>query len=694
MTTTRAPAAADPRRRWSIRRRRSPGPHLPRRPMMRGRGHERARRRRPRSFGASAQPPARPARARARARARRDRAALVAVSLSVSGPKVLAAAPTSSSRGSSAAAAREPDPRSGGRRAARVRQRSRRRDGRCDGRPARPWHRFRRARARPELVLAALLRRVAVRRGCRATCSTTSSQRTVKRLRADVEAKLMRVPLSYFDGQPHGEILSPRHQRHRQRRRWRLQQTLTQILNAMLIGRRRADHALRDLAAARARSRSSPCRVASVLTARIGKRAQKSFVAQWKHVGALNGQIEEAFTGHALVKVFGRRAEVESPLPGQERGALRCRFRAQFVSSIDHAGDQLHREPQLRRDRGDRRAARRGGRDARSAASRRSSSTRASSPSQLSQLASVANVAAVRRRLGRARLRAARHPGPVGRSRRRRPLPAIGARRGPVRGRLVPLQARRAADRAPVAGRPPRADRRDRRPDRRRQDHAGQPADALLRPRRRPDPARRHRHRGGAARASCARGSAWCCRTPGCSAGRSATTSGTASPSATEDELLAAAKATYVDRFVRALPDGYDTVIDEESSNLSVGEKQLITIARAFLADPAILILDEATSSVDTRTEVLVQHAMATLRARPHQLRDRAPAVDDPRCRRHPGHGARHDRRAGHPRRAARRRRPLPRRCTTPSSPPRRRRSLRGRATRASRPPRLGSRAR
>src|SRR5204862_6359617 len=65
-----------------------------------------------------------------------------------------------------------------------------------------------------------------------------------------------------------------------------------------------------------------------------------------------------------------------------------------------------------------------------------------------------------------------------------------------------------------------------------------------------------------------------------------------------------------------ASADGYDTQIDEESSNLSVGEKQLITIARAFLADPAILILDEATSSVDTRTEVLVQHAMATLRER------------------------------------------------------------------------------
>jgi ATP-binding cassette subfamily B protein len=86
-------------------------------------------------------------------------------------------------------------------------------------------------------------------------------------------------------------------------------------------------------------------------------------------------------------------------------------------------------------------------------------------------------------------------------------------------------------------------------------------------------------------------------------------------PDATEEQLLDAARATYVDRFVRSLPDGYDTVIDEEGSNVSAGEKQLITIARAFLANPSLLILDEATSSVDTRTEVLVQRAMAALRS-------------------------------------------------------------------------------
>jgi ATP-binding cassette, subfamily B, multidrug efflux pump len=85
-------------------------------------------------------------------------------------------------------------------------------------------------------------------------------------------------------------------------------------------------------------------------------------------------------------------------------------------------------------------------------------------------------------------------------------------------------------------------------------------------------------------------------------------------PEASDEEIVAAARATYVDRFVHSLPHGYDTVIDDEGGTVSAGEKQLLTIARAFLADPAILILDEATSSVDTRTELLIQRAMAALR--------------------------------------------------------------------------------
>jgi ATP-binding cassette subfamily B protein len=85
-------------------------------------------------------------------------------------------------------------------------------------------------------------------------------------------------------------------------------------------------------------------------------------------------------------------------------------------------------------------------------------------------------------------------------------------------------------------------------------------------------------------------------------------------PGATREQIAAAAVATHVDHFVRTLPDGYDTMLDEEGSSVSAGERQLITIARAFLSEPAILILDEATSSVDTRTELLIQRAMNTLR--------------------------------------------------------------------------------
>ncbi len=85
-------------------------------------------------------------------------------------------------------------------------------------------------------------------------------------------------------------------------------------------------------------------------------------------------------------------------------------------------------------------------------------------------------------------------------------------------------------------------------------------------------------------------------------------------PDASEEQILEAARATFVDRFVHSLPDGYETHVDEEGTNLSAGERQLVTIARAFLSDPDLLILDEATSSVDTRTELLLQHAMAALR--------------------------------------------------------------------------------
>jgi ATP-binding cassette subfamily B protein len=83
---------------------------------------------------------------------------------------------------------------------------------------------------------------------------------------------------------------------------------------------------------------------------------------------------------------------------------------------------------------------------------------------------------------------------------------------------------------------------------------------------------------------------------------------------ATDEQVVAASRAARADYFIRTLPEGYDTLLDEDASNISAGQRQLLTIARAFLADPPVLILDEATSNVDTRTEVLIQDAMAKLR--------------------------------------------------------------------------------
>ena len=102
---------------------------------------------------------------------------------------------------------------------------------------------------------------------------------------------------------------------------------------------------------------------------------------------------------------------------------------------------------------------------------------------------------------------------------------------------------------------------------------------------------------------------------------------------ATDEEVIAAAKAAHVHHFIQTLPGGYDMELNEEASNVSQGQKQLLTIARAILADPKILILDEATSSVDTRTEVRIQKAMDNLMQGPDQLHHRPPSLH------HPGRG-------------------------------------------------------
>ncbi len=436
-------------------------------------------------------------------------------------------------------------------------------------------------------------------------------QRSVKRLRSDVEAKLMRVPLAYFDGQPHGEILS-RVTNDIDNVSMALQQTLSQILNAILtvIGILIMLVWISPLLAVIALV-TIPLSV--VVTAKIGKRAQKGFVAQWKHLGALNGQIEEAFTGHALVKVFGRRAQIEDRFRGKNDELYAASFHAQFVSSIimpaiGFVGNlnyvAIAVVGGLRVASG---AMLLGGVQAFIQYSRQFTQ-------QLSQLASVSNVlqsgVASAERVFElldapdqsAERNTAALPAPLRGEvrfddvsfRYKAEVPLIeGLSLVASPGQTVAIVGPTGAGKTTLVNLIMRFYDLD--DGRILLD--GVDVAAVLR--------RELRARlgmvlqdtwlfGGTIRDNIRYGN----------------------PAATDDELLAAAKATYVDRFVRALPGGYDTVIDEESSNLSVGEKQLITIARAFLADPSILILDEATSSVDTRTEILVQHAMATLRER------------------------------------------------------------------------------
>jgi ATP-binding cassette subfamily B protein len=436
-------------------------------------------------------------------------------------------------------------------------------------------------------------------------------QRAMKRLRTDVEDKLMRVPLSYFDGQPHGEILS-RVTNDIDNISMGLQQSLTQILNSLLIvvGILVMLFWISPILAAI----SIVSVFASVvITAKIGKRSQKAFVAQWKHVGSLNGQIEEAFTGHALVKVFGRRAQIEDRFRGKNDELYDVGFRAQFVSgiimpAIGFVGNLNY--VAIAVVGGLRVAA--GTMDLGSMLAFIQYSRQFTQ--SMSQLASVANilqsgVASAERVFELLdspdqsvdRSAAELPPALAGQVR----FDDVSFRYKPDAPLIEHLSLVAAPGQTVAIVGPTGAGKttlvnllmRFYDLDGGAIELDGVDIGAI--------PRRELRAKlgmvlqdtwlfGGTIRDNIRYGN----------------------PAATDDDFLAATRATFVDRFVRALPGGYDTIIDEESSNLSVGEKQLITIARAFLADPAILILDEATSSVDTRTEILVQHAMALLRER------------------------------------------------------------------------------
>ncbi|PZF91578.1 multidrug ABC transporter ATP-binding protein, partial [Micromonospora deserti] len=435
-------------------------------------------------------------------------------------------------------------------------------------------------------------------------------QRTVLKLRADVEDKLNRLPLPYFDRQPRGELLS-RVTNDIDNISQTLQQTLSQLLTSLLtvVGVLAMMFWISPLLALVALV-AVPLSV--LVTQRIAKRSQRQFIAQWTHTGQLNGQIEEAFTGHELVKVFGRQREVEADFHAKNEELYRASFGAQFISGIImpammFIGNLSYvaiavvgglRVASGSMSLGDVQAF-------------IQYSRQFTQP--LTQVASMANLlqsgVASAERVFAVLDAGEQSPDPETPERVADPhgrveFHHVSFRYAPDKpliedlslvakpGHTVAIVGPTGAGKTTLVNLIMRFYKLD----------AGRiTLDGVDITTMRRDDLRGRIGMvlqdtwlfGGTIRDNIAYGR----------------------PGATEEEILEAARATFVDRFVRSLPDGYDTVIDEEGSNVSAGEKQLITIARAFLAEPSLLILDEATSSVDTRTEVLLQRAMAALRS-------------------------------------------------------------------------------
>jgi ATP-binding cassette, subfamily B, multidrug efflux pump len=433
-------------------------------------------------------------------------------------------------------------------------------------------------------------------------------QRSVYTLRSQVEEKINRLPLSYFDKQSRGELLS-RVTNDIDNISQALQQTLSQLLTSLLtvIGVTVMMFVVSPVLALIA---LVTIPVAILVTAVIGRRAQKLFIQQWKSTGELNGHVEEAFTGHSLVKVFGRQREVEAVFAERNQTVYGASFGAQFVSGLImptmfFIGNLNYvaiavvgglRVASGTMNLGDVQAF--------------IQYTRMFTQ-PLTQLASMAN-------LLQSGVASAERVFEV--LDEEEQVPEEASSLNPTCGRVafehisfsydpeqplitdLSLVAEPGSTVAIVgptgAGKTTLVNliMRFYELDRGRitldgVDIATVPRSALR------------------AEIGMVLQDTWLFH------GTIRENIAYGRPTATEDEIHAAAEATYVDRFVHALPDGYDTMLDEEASNVSAGEKQLITIARAFLADPALLILDEATSSVDTRTEVLVQRAMAALRS-------------------------------------------------------------------------------
>lgn len=435
-------------------------------------------------------------------------------------------------------------------------------------------------------------------------------QRTIFSLRREVECKLNRLPLRYFDRQQRGEVLS-RVTNDIDNISQTLQQTMSQLLTSVLtvVGVLVMMLVISPLLALVA---LVTIPVSMFVTKAIAKRSQKQFVAQWRYTGALNAHVEEAFTGHELVRVFGRRHEVEAEFTQRNERLFDAGFRAQFISGIIMPSMMFigNLNYVLVAVVGGLRVAA-GSMSLGDVQAFIQYSRQFTQP--LTQLASMANLlqsgVASAERVFELLDAEEQLPDPVS--------PAVPATR---RGRVVfeHVSFRYEPEKPLIADLSLTAE-------------PGQTV-AIVGPTGAGKTTlvnlimRFYELESGRItldgvdtttmdRATLRSGVGMVLQDTWLFGGTIRDNIGYGNPAASEEQVRAAARATYVDRFVRSLPSGYDTVIDDEGSNVSAGEKQLITIARAFLADPTLLILDEATSSVDTRTEVLVQRAMAALRS-------------------------------------------------------------------------------
>lgn len=435
-------------------------------------------------------------------------------------------------------------------------------------------------------------------------------QRAMFNLRQSVEHKINRLPLRYIDGQSRGDLLS-RVTNDIDNLSQSLSQTLSQILSSLLtvVGVTVMMFTISPLMAAIALV-TVPTSV--WLMKVIGGRARPRFMAQWRHTGSLNGQAEEVFTGHAIVKTFGRQRDVEARFGDDNDELYEASYTAQFTASLIQPMMVFMGNIQfiliavvggLRISTG-----------AMSVGDMQALIQYARQFSQpLTHLASMtatfqSGIASLERVLELIDVE------------EQSVEQADTIDPAPMRGRIVfddvhfsyntanPLieglnvvaePGQTIAIVGPTgAGKTTLVNLLMRFYDLDSGTISLDGRDIASFPRK------ELRSKvgmvlqdtwlfGGTIRDNLAYGN----------------------PDATDEQIHEAARVTYVDRFVHSLPDGYNTVINDEGDNISAGEKQLVTIARAFLADPSILILDEATSSVDTRTEVLIQEAMSALRS-------------------------------------------------------------------------------